>query len=130
MKIKLGKPGRKNKAHDIVIDDFDTWNLDYSLACIIHPALVRLKKLRHGYPELWEDGMCYHEYYTRQLHFDFIDEDVESQYLIDKWETILDKMIYSFEVIASERIFDEDYDEEALQEGLNLFGEHYCSLWD
>ena len=133
MKVNIGRPGRKNKAHHVDIDDHDIWNLDYTLACIIHPALVRLKESQHGYPELWEDGMCYHEYYTRQLHFDFIDEDVESKYLWQKWKDILDDMIYAMEIIATEKIYDIDldtYDNERVDRGLELFGKHFCSLWD
>ena len=133
MKVNIGRPGRKNKAHHVDIDDHDIWNLDYTLACIIHPALVRLKESQHGYPELWEDGMCYHEYYTRQLHFDFIDEDVESKYLWQKWQDILDDMIYAMEIIATEKIYDIDldtYDNERVDRSLELFGKHFCSLWD
>ena len=133
MKVNIGRPGRKNKAHHVDIDDHDIWNLDYTLACIIHPALVRLKESQHGYPELWEDGMCYHEYSTRQLHFDFIDEDVESKYLCQKWQDILDDMIYAMEIIATEKIYDIDldtYDNERVDRGLELFGKHFCSLWD
>ena len=133
MKVNIGRPGRKNKAQHVDSDDHDIWNLDYTLACIIHPARVRLKESQHGYPELWEDGMCYHEYYTRQLHFDFIDEDVESKYLWQKWQDILDDMIYAMEIIATEKIYDIDldtYDNERVDRGLELFGKHFCSLWD
>ena len=133
MKVNIGRPGRKNKAHHVDIDDHDIWNLDYTLACIIHPGLVRLKDSQHGYAELWEDGMCYHEYYTRQLHFDFIDEDVESKYLWQKWQDILDDMIYAMESIATEKIYDIDldtYDNERVDRGLELFGKLFCSLWD
>ena len=133
MKVNIGRPGRKNKAHHVDIDDYDIWNLDYTLACIIHPALIRLKESQHGYPELWEDGMCYHEYYTRQLHFDFIDEDVESKYLWQKWQDILDDMIYAMGIIATEKIYDIDldtYDNERVDRGLELFGKHFCRLWD
>ena len=57
MKIRLGKPGRKNRANNVHIDNFDVWSLDHTLSCIIHPALIRLKETKHGYPELFEDGM-------------------------------------------------------------------------
>ena len=133
MKIHFGKPGRKNRANHVDIDDWDIWSLDHTLARIIHPALIRLKEKQHGYPELWEDGMCYHECYTRQLHFDFIDEDVESKYLQDKWNRILDDMIYAMDIIATEKIYDIDfdtYDNERVDRGLELFGKHFCSLWD
>ena len=131
MKIKIG-PHRKNRAFNIHIDDFDVWSLDYTLACIIHPALIRLKETKHGYPELWEDGMVTHHNYDRQLHFDFIDEEVETKYLIDKWNVIMDKMIYSFEQIVKDKLFDitDQKQLDEIQEGIDLFAEHYTSLWD
>ena len=132
MKVNLGKPGRKNRANNVHIDNFDVWSLDHTLSRIIHPALIRLKETRHGYPELWEDGMVTSHIWDRQLHFDFIDEDVENEYLIKKWNDILDKMIYSFSIIADEDKFygTEEVDWDDVQEGLNLFAEHYTSLWD
>ena len=130
MKIKIG-PYRKNRAFNIHIDDFDAWSLDNTLSHIIHPALIRLKEIKHGYPELWEDGMVTHHNYDRQLHFDFIDEEVETKYLINKWNDILDKMIYAFGRIKEDNSLDISKDEwEKIQEGLDLFAEHYTSLWD
>ena len=131
MKVRLGPP-RKNRAEHVHIDHFDVWSLDHTLSRIIHPALIRLKETRHGYPELWEDGMVTSHIWDRQLHFDFIDEDVENEYLIKKWNDILDKMIYSFSIIADEDKFygTEEVDWDDVQEGLNLFAEHYTSLWD
>ena len=131
MKIKIG-PHRKNRAFNIHIDDFDVWSLDYTLACIIHPALVRLRETKHGYPELWEDGMVTHHNYDRQLHFDFIDEEVETKYLIEKWNDIMDKMIYSFGQIVEDKLFDitDQKQLDEIQEGIDLFAKHYTSLWD
>ena len=105
MKINIGEPKKDKSAATIHIDNFDCWSLDYTLARIIHPALIRLKETKHGYPELWEDGMVTHHNWDRQLHFDFIDEDIENEYLIKKWNDILDKMIYSFSIIVDEDKF-------------------------
>ena len=130
MKINIAEPSNGSKDADIIhIDNFDCWSLDYTLARIIHPALIRLKEIKHGYPELWEDGMVTHHNWDRQLHFDFIDEDIESNYLIDKWNGILDKMIYSFGKIMEDAYFDNE-EWEMIQEGLDLFAKHYTSLWD
>ena len=132
MKVRLGNPGRKNRADHVHIDNFDIWNLDHTLSCIIHPALIRLKETKQGYPQLFEDGMVTPHYWDRQLHFDFIDEEVEEKYLLNKWNDIMDKMIYSFGVIKNDGLF-EKYDEEEwnrIQEGLDLFAKHYTSLWD
>ncbi len=129
MKINILEPRKDKSADTIHIDNFDCWSLDYTLARIIHPALIRLKETKHGYPELWEDGMVTHHNWDRQLHFDFIDEDIESTYLIDKWNGILDKMIYSFGKIMEDDYFDNE-EWERIQEGLDLFSKHYTSLWD
>ena len=129
MKINIGEPKKDKSADTIHIDNFDCWSLDYTLARIIHPALIRLKETKHGYPELWEDGMVTHHNWDRQLHFDFIDEDIETNYLIDKWNGILDKMIYSFGKIMEDAYFDNE-EWEMIQEGLDLFAKHYTSLWD
>tara|TARA_B100000131_G_scaffold225221_1_gene216835 strand:+ start:93 stop:482 length:390 start_codon:yes stop_codon:yes gene_type:complete len=129
VKINIFEPRKDNSADTIHIDDYDCWSLDYTLARIIHPALIRLKETKHGYPELWEDGMVTHHNWDRQLHFDFIDEDIESNYLIDKWNGILDKMIYSFGKIMEDDYFDNE-EWEKIQEGLDLFAKHYTSLWD
>ena len=129
MKINIGEPKKDKSADTIHIDNFDCWSLDYTLARIIHPALIRLKKTKHGYPELWEDGMVTHHNWDRQLHFDFIDEDIETNYLIDKWNGVLDKMIYSFGKIMEDDYFDNE-EWERIQEGLDLFSKHYTSLWD
>ena len=129
MKINILEPRKDNSADTIHIDNFDCWSLDYTLARIIHPALIRLKETKHGYPELWEDGMVTHHNWDRQLHFDFIDEDIESTYLINKWNGILDKMIYSFSKIMEDAYFDNE-EWETIQEGLDLFAKHYTSLWD
>ena len=129
MKINILEPRKDNSADTIHIDNFDCWSLDYTLARIIHPALIRLKETKHGYPELWEDGMVTHHNWDRQLHFDFIDEDIETNYLIDKWNGVLDKMIYSFSKIMEDAYFDNE-EWEKIQEGLDLFSKHYTSLWD
>ena len=130
MKIKIG-PYRKNRAYHIHIDDWDVWSLDYTLATIIHPALIRLKEINHGYPELWEEGMVTSHNYDRQLHFKFIDEEVERKYLLNKWELIMDKMIYAFEMIKKDNaIYWTNEEAEKVDEGLILFGKHYQSLWD
>ena len=129
MKINIGEPKKDKSADTIHIDNFDCWSLDHTLARIIHPALIRLKETKHGYPELWEDGMVTHHNWDRQLHFDFIDEDIETNYLIDKWNGVLDKMIYSFGKIMEDDYFDNE-EWERIQEGLDLFSKHYTSLWD
>ena len=143
MKAILKQPD-STEPSDITIDDFDIWNVDYTVARIVHPLLVRYRENMHGYPELWEDGMVTSHNYDRQLHFDFIDEEVEREYLLNKWKGIVDKMCRAFGMIVHKEDWEDtwlnlDYHEanvkekeyfKTIDEGLALFAKHYHSLWD
>lgn len=144
MKVILGKPGRKNSANTVVIHDHDVWNVDYTMARIIHPLLLRYREKMNGFPELWEDGMVTYHCYDRQLHFDFIDENIEHDYLLKKWETIVDKMCRAFGMIVEKEKWEDTWLDlsfhehkieeakyyEAVDEGLALFAKYYHNLWD
>lgn len=83
-------------------DDTETFSLDHSLAKIILPRLKRFKELSIARP------------------YDMTESE---------WNIILDKMIFSFEFAASDRLFADPNDEWAeYQEGLELFGKHYSNL--
>jgi hypothetical protein len=86
-----------------------------TLAVITHPMLKQFKETTHGYPnELTEE----------------------------QWNSILDKMIWSFDQIANdweEKFYvtndQVDYQgyttfKNQIQEGLDLFAKHYNDLWD
>ena len=144
MKVILGKPGRKNSANTVVIDDFDIWNVDYTLARIIHPLLLRYRENMTGFPELFDEGMVTYHTWDRQLHFDFIDEQVERDYLLKKWETIVDKMCRAFGMIVEKEKWEDTWLDlsfhehkieeakyyKAVDEGPSLFAKYYHNLWD
>jgi hypothetical protein len=102
MKVKMGNyrksAGRKVK---IEIDSSDTWNLDYSLALIIYPALLQLRAEKHGIPNdiVNEVGG---EDWSSQDSFDFYKESHQEAFnkACERWEQILDKMIWSFEQLV------------------------------
>jgi hypothetical protein len=179
MKIKLGKFPKKSdgvRKINVEIDEFDTWNLDHTLALIIYPALLQLKATKQGVPsEFTEVGG---EDWSSQDSFDFYQETHDDSWKVglERWDETLDKMIWSFEQLIKgdyddqyhhgDAKFDwvktdktypnpitgkvEDtfqmvdknptehwYDsvghlkhEERIQEGLELFGKYYRSLWD
>jgi len=178
MKVNIGGWATKSSRRkiNIQIHDYDTWNLDHTLANIILPALLQLKATKHGVPsEFCEVGG---EDWAEQDSFEFYKETHDEAWTIGaaRWDTVLDKMIWSFEQLSigdsdskyhhgtiktsweesdkqfpnpisgkMEKTFtmkDENpeehwYDaeghklhEERIQEGLDLFGKHYRSLWD
>ncbi len=128
MKVRIG-PYRKNRAEKIEIEPFDTWSMDLTLAMIIHPMLVQLKETTHGYP---------------------------SELTEERWNEILDEMIWAFEQKNRDHWEDDYYgpytesedkrelfgrfewiDDEGRQKhqermtnGFKLFGKYYENLWD
>ena len=87
-------------------DDSCTWNLDTSLSSLILPRLKRFKVLTNGWPD---------------NHFKTMEE----------WEEAIDKMIYSFTFYSEEKQYDcyDTKEWEKVQEGLDLFGKCFSSLW-
>jgi hypothetical protein len=96
---------KKVKKQYIKIDYWDTWSMDHTLTPIILPMLKQLKTTKHGsgfidmedVPEYmrttetedWDDQKC----------FDFYHEDKEERkYNVhDRYEWVLDEMIFAFE---------------------------------
>lgn len=150
---------RKRKIK-VRIDYPDVWSADHTLALIIHPTLVMLKKHKHGSPCVdVEDAP----------HIADSDEAVH-----ERWNWVLDEMIWTFECLADgddmkhyyipykddepvDRIGWKDretgemkymqteeraremgkYDpdlhkkyQDRINNGLRLFGKYYQGLWD
>lgn len=158
MKIKIGeypKKLTKERKIKIRIDPWDTWNMDYTLALIIVPMLKQLKETKHGAPgdmpefKQISDGI--------QLCFPFYEKEDEAAWEAgqERWNEIMDKMIWSFEQLLVDdyeaqfwteqpqydkklkRIAGGVYNEKAAQmyearmrEGFELFGKYYRGLWD
>jgi len=95
------------------IDPYDTWSMDDTLAHIILPMLKQIKKEKHGSP--------------------FVDDNDVPDELTDvheKWDYVLDEMIWAFEYKLLE---DDDYNIEhnnRMANGFRLFGTYYQGLWD
>lgn len=119
MKVFIGPYVEKEddiREISVEIYNYDLWNVDITLAIIIHPILIKYKNGLNSYPS-----------------------DLET---IDEWKLILDKMIYSFgQLIVEENDEPKDYKVdgwkdrqkvywEKVQEGFNLFGKYYMNLWD
>jgi hypothetical protein len=78
----------RNRKIKIKYHDYDTWSLDHTLSLIILPGLKQLKDTNHGY-----------------AHVD--NEDLPTACLKDasgeeRWEWVMDEMIWAFEEIAND----------------------------
>ena len=119
---------REEAGTQLVIHSWDTWNMDNTLALIIHPMLIQLKNTMHGYP---------------------------SHLTEERWNEILDEMIWAFEQKTMDDWNDQyygpfipdekeplggefewiDHDglkahQERMTKAFKLFGEYYENLWD
>jgi len=110
---------KKKRTVKVQFDHYDTWSLDHTLALVILPALRKFKEDNTGHPcgiSSEADPVC---------------GKCECE---KEWHTILDKMIWSFEQIADDVIDYHSSDEykkynDRVQEGLELFGKYFRSLW-
>jgi hypothetical protein len=124
---------------DVQVEDFDVFSMDTQLAHVIVPMLKLLREKKAGIPG--DIINTFHEC-SDQLELDFgltpkeIDE-IEFECAEKKWNDILDKMIWSFEqamndyplMYSSMSKGDFERYEERMQEGFELFGRYYRSLW-
>ena len=104
MKINIGKYplGSGKRKIDIQIDRYDTYSMDHTLAMIILPMLLQLKQTKQGVPAEFADiGGADHE---KQESFDFYKEDHHEMFnkSVERYEEILDKMIWSFQQIVED----------------------------
>ncbi len=85
-------------------DDSELWNLDHNLSKLILPRLKIFRQFHLTYPH----GMEYEEF-----------------------NAIVDKMIYSFEYLSTDKAYDFNPEEDKkVQEGLELFAKYFRALWD
>lgn len=107
MKVSIGKFPKKGDRRrvKIEIDNYDTWNLDSTLALIIYPCLLQLKATKHGVPS--DFGNVGGESHLGQRSFDFYTDTNDWAFAekIKEWDETLDKMIWSFE-----QLIKSDYD--------------------
>ena len=140
MFVKLGPVGRKNRAETVVIDNYDTWNMDVTLAYIIVPMLKRLKEVKHGAPFVDnEDVSDELRASDEDLHTHSKNGETDEHYF-DRWDYVMDEMIFAFESKLEawdEQFFNgkfnkEGYDvySERINNGFKLFGKYYNGLWD
>jgi hypothetical protein len=129
---------KKQRKIQVRIDPWDTWSMDHTLALIIHPMLVQLKQMNHGYfssdpedaPSIGQGDVT-----------DYGGNDTRA---LDRYNWIMDEMIWTFDELKSDRDHELFYNEETgeynfegqkehderIRNGLRLFGKYFRALWD
>jgi hypothetical protein len=129
MKVSIGKY-KKNGSRNVKVDitNEDLFSLDRTLALIIHPCLVAIKDAKCGTP------------FTEFKDIDIAtndDSDVVDNlgsFSEQRWDAIIDEMIWAFDAIIEGKSDYRSVDgfalyEKRVQNGLNLFGKYYQALW-
>jgi hypothetical protein len=137
MKVHIG-PYRKNRKISVHIDPYDTWNMDTTLAHIIHPMLVQLKNTKHGSPYVDDEDVPDHIRSSNAPQKK--DEWDTDEFVHDRWAWVLDEMIFAFDHKKNNDWEDQYYEtknyeelrniEKRIENGFRLFGKYYSGLWD
>lgn len=85
---------RKRKIK-VRIDYHDVWSADHTLALIIHPLLIKLKEHKHGSPYVDPEDAP-HIGKGEETDFGHSDDKIH-----DRWDWVLDEMIWTFGQLAS-----------------------------
>jgi hypothetical protein len=129
--MKIFIPAYESKKEEkIIIDDYDIWSLDYTLAKIIHPALILLKEKKQGAPCTDYEDAPEHLRPLAEQPTDDVDD-----LFFDRWDWIMSEMIWAFKELSSGGRWDKmgaEYKEyyDRIQNGLRLFAKYYVGLWD
>ena len=122
----------------VKIDVWDTWSMDYTLAPIILPMLVQLKKAQHGAPNVDMEDVPKELRATKaQIKKWAKAGDVDPKHF-ERWDWIMDEMIYAFDCKVKKdevymRFEDPDkikQEQDRISNGFRLFGKYYECLWD
>lgn len=118
MKVTIGpyKDHNAERKEEVHLHDYDTWNMDHTLALIALPMLKQLKDTKHGVPYIDHADMPEHLQYIRRqydpraagdLFNGWDDFDYEFQRQVEVWDWMIDEMIW-----AMEQILDDDNDKQ------------------
>lgn len=132
MIVYMGK-----KVKYVHIDEWDTWNMDSTLAHIILPMLKQLKETKQGAPAVELEDVPERLHPSSEQISIILQGETDDNYF-KRWDYVLDEMIWAFQWsivswdsddILGEYEEDEEYSER-LSNGFRLFGKYYQSLWD
>jgi hypothetical protein len=123
----------KKRKVKVQIDKWDAWSADHTLALIIHPLLIEVRKDKLGCG-IVEDSDAPEELSSKNAppveKWD-IDDNNEK-----RWHYVLDEMIWAFNEVIIEGEDESEYNHEKekirqdrMNNGFRLFGKYYRALW-
>jgi hypothetical protein len=124
MKVNIGPyttGGNEDRNIDIVIDPYDTWSMDHTLALLIVPMLKQLKATKHGAPLVGDEYVPEHLRSTAA-------PSKENEWDIDenhfkRWDYVIDEMIWAMEQIIDDNDEDPFFDHSEVDEDANIMSQ-------
>ena len=114
------------------IDEYDTWSMDSTLAYIILPMLKQLRRTTHGASAV-DDKDVPKVLRSTSAPVKENEWDIDDN-CFDRWDWVLDEMIWAFSQVNHEQLFMNDNSTDSygkrMQNGFRLFGKYYSGLWD
>ena len=89
----------KDRKIDVHVDQYDTWSADHTLAYIILPVLKKLKENKNGSPFVDDEDVpeTLRSTNAAKLTEDQISTGHVDEFHHDRWQWVLDEMIWAFE---------------------------------
>lgn len=142
MRVEIGDFAQDDESERIInvqVDEWDTWNMDQTIALMVLPLIKKYKE------EMESRGMCFpgslysqvRESYNPDQNEILSEEELEE--LVrdtcgNLWNEYVEAMIFSFEeaIEGYTGTFDtKEYQkyQQKIQDGFELFGKYFTSLW-
>ena len=129
MRVNIGKYPKSDTPRKISvkIDEWDTWSMDHTLALIIHPMLLQLKEQKHGSPMVDDEDVPEHLRSTAAPPKE--NEWDTDLYHHDRWDYVLDEMIFAFEFTVTDDADSEFYKDLGEAEFVEREDGHHELVW-
>jgi hypothetical protein len=95
-KILIWFSERRDRRIKVKLHNYDTWNMDETVALIVLPLLKQLRDKKHGAPQVDDEDVPQHlRSYNAETPAKH-EGDVDSLFF-DRWDWVMDEMIFAFE---------------------------------
>lgn len=92
---------KKKRKEFVKIDRWDSWNAESTLALVILPVLKQVRSEKHGAPFVFSEDVPSELRPTSEEVDSYNKEGITDDNWFNRWDWILDQMIYSFERIVN-----------------------------
>jgi len=131
VKVEIGPytDDSEDQVIKVKIDNYDTWNMDHTLAYIVLPLLKQLKETKNGAPTVDPKDVPINLRPPKKDVLKYKELGETDPDFFKRWDWILDEMIYAFNCkVNSENNMKKEQDR--ISNGFKLFGKYYEALWD